>query len=229
MRQVDPEQADAVPLFAIERVPMPDWIRRAGPYEHTIYEDAAAGNLSGASPCPGLVMRWRPLSHEPMFDQRRQTRPGLTGPPSLTCSSIRPGGPDPIGASTGGTRQENRRTARAAANVVDKWHKFEKRMDNLTGEPELHSAQLGTTNFTYLGTMGPTPGAKPDGLDSCASSPAPRVIRRVEPFPTLTVAQVVVDAWRTEDNSYRPHSALGGRTPAEYAASWTSTSRPALS
>jgi putative transposase len=38
-------------------------------------------------------------------------------------------------------------------------------------------------------------------------------------FATLTVAQVVVDAWRTEYNSYRPHSALGGRTPAEYAAS----------
>lgn len=48
-------------------------------------------------------------------------------------------------------------------------------------------------------------------------------------FATLTVAQVVVDAWRTEYNSYRPHSALGGRTPAEYAASWTSTSPPALS
>jgi putative transposase len=51
----------------------------------------------------------------------------------------------------------------------------------------------------------------------------------VEEFPSLTVAQVVVDAWRSEYNSYRPHSALGGRTPAEYAASWTSTSPPALS
>ena len=51
----------------------------------------------------------------------------------------------------------------------------------------------------------------------------------LEEFTSLTVAQVVVEAWRIEYNTYRPHSALGGRTPAEYAATWTSTTHPALS
>jgi putative transposase len=46
---------------------------------------------------------------------------------------------------------------------------------------------------------------------------------------SLTVAQVVVEAWRIEYNTYRPHSALAGLTPAEYAATWTSTTQPALS
>jgi putative transposase len=51
----------------------------------------------------------------------------------------------------------------------------------------------------------------------------------LEEFTSLTVAQVVVEAWRIEYNTYRPHSALGGRTPAEYAATWTSTTQPTLS
>ena len=51
----------------------------------------------------------------------------------------------------------------------------------------------------------------------------------VEEFTSLTVAHVVVEAWRIEYNTYRPHSALGGLTPAEYAATWTSTNQPALS
>ena len=51
----------------------------------------------------------------------------------------------------------------------------------------------------------------------------------VEEFTSLTVAQVVVEAWRIEYNTYRPHSALGGLTPAEYAANWTITNQPALS
>jgi putative transposase len=51
----------------------------------------------------------------------------------------------------------------------------------------------------------------------------------LEEFTSLTVAQVVVEAWRIEYNTYRPHSALGGLTPAEYAATWTSTNQPALS
>jgi putative transposase len=51
----------------------------------------------------------------------------------------------------------------------------------------------------------------------------------LEEFTSLTVAQVVVEAWRIEYNTYRPHSALGGLPPAEYAANWTSTNQPALS
>jgi putative transposase len=51
----------------------------------------------------------------------------------------------------------------------------------------------------------------------------------LEEFTSLTLAQVVVEAWRIEYNTYRPHSALGGLPPAEYAANWTSTNQPALS
>jgi transposase InsO family protein len=51
----------------------------------------------------------------------------------------------------------------------------------------------------------------------------------LEEFTSLTLAQVVVEAWRIEYNTYRPHSALGGLTPAEYAANWTSTNQPTLS
>jgi putative transposase len=51
----------------------------------------------------------------------------------------------------------------------------------------------------------------------------------IEEFATLLEAQVVVEAWRIEYNTYRPHSSLGDLTPAEYAASWTSPNQPALS
>lgn len=50
----------------------------------------------------------------------------------------------------------------------------------------------------------------------------------LEEFATLLEAQVVVEAWRIEYNTYRPHSSLGDLTPAEYAARWTIT-QPALS
>jgi len=49
----------------------------------------------------------------------------------------------------------------------------------------------------------------------------------IEEFATLFEAQVVVEAWRVEYNTYRPHSSLGGLTPAEYAERWT-TNQPAL-
>ena len=51
----------------------------------------------------------------------------------------------------------------------------------------------------------------------------------VEEFATLLEAQVIVEAWRTEYNTYRPHSSLGDLTPAEYAATWTSNTPTELS
>ena len=39
----------------------------------------------------------------------------------------------------------------------------------------------------------------------------------IEQFDTLFEAQVLVADWRTEYNTYRPHSALGMLTPAEFA------------
>jgi transposase InsO family protein len=43
----------------------------------------------------------------------------------------------------------------------------------------------------------------------------------IEEFGSLLEAQVLVEAWRVEYNTYRPHSSLDGLTPAEYAEHWT--------
>jgi putative transposase len=40
----------------------------------------------------------------------------------------------------------------------------------------------------------------------------------IEEFACLTEPRVIIEDWRNEYNTYRPHSALGGLTPAEYAA-----------
>ena len=51
----------------------------------------------------------------------------------------------------------------------------------------------------------------------------------VEEFGSLAEAQVITEDWRIEYNTYRPHSALGGLTPAEYAVQWTTQHQPSLS
>jgi putative transposase len=40
-------------------------------------------------------------------------------------------------------------------------------------------------------------------------------------FVSLTDAQQTIETYRQDFNTARPHSSLGNRTPAEYAASWT--------
>jgi putative transposase len=50
----------------------------------------------------------------------------------------------------------------------------------------------------------------------------------VEAFNTLLEAQVLVEDWRIEYNTLRPHSALGYLTPTDYAKAWT-THHPELS
>jgi len=40
-------------------------------------------------------------------------------------------------------------------------------------------------------------------------------------FGSITEARVVIEDWRNEYNTWRPHSSLGGLTPAEYAAQCT--------
>jgi transposase InsO family protein len=50
----------------------------------------------------------------------------------------------------------------------------------------------------------------------------------VEDFADLLQAQVIVEDWRIEYNTYRPHSALGGLTPAQFAKAWTQQHQPAL-
>jgi putative transposase len=51
----------------------------------------------------------------------------------------------------------------------------------------------------------------------------------IEEFGSLLEAQVVVEAWRIEYNTYRPHGALGGLTPTEVRTTWTTEHQPALS
>ncbi len=46
-------------------------------------------------------------------------------------------------------------------------------------------------------------------------------------FGSLTEAPVVVEDWRNEYNTWRPHSSLGGLTPAQYAAQCTHQHQPA--
>lgn len=50
----------------------------------------------------------------------------------------------------------------------------------------------------------------------------------IEQFDTLLEAQVLVADWREEYNTYRPHSALGMRTPADYADHWRHDHQPQL-
>jgi len=50
----------------------------------------------------------------------------------------------------------------------------------------------------------------------------------VEDFADLRQAQVIVEDWRIEYNTYRPHSALSGLTPAQYAKTWTQQHQPKL-
>jgi putative transposase len=50
----------------------------------------------------------------------------------------------------------------------------------------------------------------------------------IEEFPTVLEARVVTETWRIEHNTYRPHSSLGGKTPAEFAAQWTNINQRAL-
>ncbi len=48
----------------------------------------------------------------------------------------------------------------------------------------------------------------------------------IEEFACLTEAKVIIEDWRIQYNTYRPHSALGGLTPAEYAERETNHNQP---
>ena len=48
----------------------------------------------------------------------------------------------------------------------------------------------------------------------------------IEIFDTLLEAQVLVSDWRDEYNNYRPHSALGMLTPAEFTRQWRTNNPP---
>jgi putative transposase len=48
----------------------------------------------------------------------------------------------------------------------------------------------------------------------------------VERFSCLTEAQVLIEDWREDYNEYRPHSALGMRSPAPFARAWRAQHEP---
>jgi putative transposase len=48
----------------------------------------------------------------------------------------------------------------------------------------------------------------------------------IEEFSSLTEAKVIIEDWRIQYNTYRPHSALGGLTPAEYAGRENNHNQP---
>jgi putative transposase len=50
----------------------------------------------------------------------------------------------------------------------------------------------------------------------------------IEEFGDLPEARHIVEDWRIEYNTFRPHSALGGLTPAEFAKGWTEQQRELL-
>lgn len=45
-------------------------------------------------------------------------------------------------------------------------------------------------------------------------------------FTNGSEAQTIIDEWRTEYNHHRPHSSLGYRTPADFAARWAAAQQP---
>ena len=59
-------------------------------------------------------------------------------------------------------------------------------------------------------------------MESFASRVRDEVLA-VEAFDSLPEAKVVIEEWRNTYNTTRPHSSLGWKTPAAYAAAWRQT------
>jgi putative transposase len=101
------------------------------------------------------------------------------------------------------------------------------RMDN---GPELTANALRDwCRFTGAGTSYIEPGSPWQNpyVESFGSRLRDELLA-VEAFSSLLEAQVLVEDWRIEYHTVRPHSALGYLTPTDYAKTWTTT-HPALS
>ncbi len=48
----------------------------------------------------------------------------------------------------------------------------------------------------------------------------------IEEFGSLTETKLIIEDWRIEYNIHRPHSALDGLTPTEYANTVTDNKQP---
>ena len=101
------------------------------------------------------------------------------------------------------------------------------RMDN---GPELIAWALRDwCRLTGLGTIYIEPGSPWENpwIESFNGRARDELLNITE-FGSLTEARVVIEDWRNEYNTWRPHSSLGGLTPAEYAAQQTRNNQPQL-
>jgi putative transposase len=94
------------------------------------------------------------------------------------------------------------------------------RMDN---GPELTAYALRDwCRFTGAGTSYIDPGSpwQNPWVESYGSRMRDELLA-IEQFDSLLEAQVLVAVWKEEYNTYRPHSALGMLTPAEFSEQWS--------
>ncbi len=93
------------------------------------------------------------------------------------------------------------------------------RMDNgpeLTANALRDWCRLGGTGASYI-----EPGSPWENpfVESFGGKARDEVLA-VEAFDSLLEAKIVIEEWRTTYNTIRPHSSLGWKTPAAYAADW---------
>ena len=95
------------------------------------------------------------------------------------------------------------------------------RMDNgpeLTANAIRDWCRLGGSGASYIEPGSPL---QNPFVESFGSRVRDEVLA-VEAFDSLLEAKTVIEDWRTTYNTIRPHSSLGWKTPAAYAAGWRS-------
>lgn len=99
------------------------------------------------------------------------------------------------------------------------------RMDN---RPELIAWTLRDwCRLSGLGTIYIEPGSpweNPwiESFNGCSRDELPNITE----FESVTEARVIIEDWRNECNTWRPHSSLGGLTPTEYATQCAHQQQP---
>ncbi len=96
------------------------------------------------------------------------------------------------------------------------------RMDNrpeLTAQALRDWARLNTTGTIYIEPGSPWENPYVESFNSRMRDEH----WNTEEFTALTETQILTETWRIEYNTIRPHSALVGLTPDEYAAVWITT------
>jgi putative transposase len=162
----------------------------------------------------------------------RSTTNSTSPPPaapsrSCTSSTSSPASPSPMSSTTPSTRM---RPSPAWTRIVGACGRHAEfiRCDN---SPELTANALRDwCRFGGAGVASIEPGSPWENpwVESYGSRMRDELLA-IEQFASLLEAQVLVADWRTEYNTYRPHSALGMLTPAEYADQWKQTNPPNLS